>query len=204
MTTNNYNVLFLGLINKLESSDVTGAGDTVVSYLSEQTAHANLWPDDREFEKAFVELPLYWSLTRGRLRIVLEGIEEELRTPMAETREVPRGLTIEHIMPQKWQQNWPFTVASTDSNEAVARHENRNRIIHSIGNLTLVNFRLNPSLSNLPWPDKQRILDDHTTLFLNKKLLQEAPNEWNEDAIADRSLQLARLACRVWPTAQKL
>lgn len=204
MTTNNYNVLFLGLINKLESSGVTSAGDTVVSYLSEQTAHANLWPDDREFEKAFVELPLYWSLTRGRLRLVLEGIEEELRPPMAETQEVPRGLTIEHLMPQKWQEHWPFPVAPTDSEEAVARHENRNRIIHSIGNLTLVNSRLNPSLSNAPWRRKRPKLLENAVLFLNKKLWQEAPDEWDEEAIRERSLELARVACRVWPTAQKL
>lgn len=203
MTTQNYNALFLGLINELENSGPSSAGDTVVSYLSGQTAHANLWPDDREVEKAFVELPLYWSLTRGRLRIVLEGIEEQLRTPMAESQEVPRGLTIEHIMPQKWQENWPFPVASTDSHEAVARHENRNRIIHSIGNLTLVNFRLNPSLSNASWPCKRLKLDEHAVLFLNKKLLQEAPDEWNEDAIAERSLQLAKLASRAWPSAQE-
>ena len=203
MTTQNYNVLFLRLINKLETSGASIAGDTVVGYLAEQTAHANVWPDDREVEKAFVELPLYWSLTRGRLRIVLEGIEEELRSPMAETQEVPRGLTIEHIMPQKWQENWPFSVASTDSEEAVARHENRNRMLHSIGNLTLVNSSLNPSLSNAPWPCKRLKLKDHTVLFLNKRLLVEAPDDWNEDAIADRSVQLAQLASRVWPAAQK-
>ena len=204
MTSQNYNALFLGLINELENSGPLSAGDAVVSYLSEQRAHANLWPDDREVEKAFVELPLYWSLTRGRLRIVLEGIEEELRSPMAETQEVPRGLTIEHLMPQKWQENWPFAVVPTDSEEAVARHENRNRIIHSIGNLTLVNFRLNPSLSNSPWRCKRPKLLEHAVLFLNKKLLQEAPDEWDEDAILGRSMQLARLACRVWPTAQEL
>ena len=202
MTTQNYNVLFLRLINVLEASGAASAGDVVVSYLAEQTAHANVWPGDQDVEKAFVEMPLYWSLTRGRLRIVLEGIEEELRSPMAETQEAPRGLTIEHIMPQKWQENWPFPVASTDSDEAVARHENRNRIIHSIGNLTLVNFRLNASLSNAPWPQKQRILDEHATLFLNKKLLAEAPHDWDEEEISDRSRRLAKLACRIWPSAR--
>ena len=204
MTTQNYNILFLRLISELESSGSSSAGDTLVNYLAKQTAPANVWPRDQDVEKAFLETPLYWSLTRGRLRIVLEGIEEELRSDMAESQEVPRELTIEHIMPQKWQEHWPFSVAPADSEEAVARHENRNRIIHSIGNLTLVNSRLNPSLSNAPWPDKQRMLNEHTTLFLNKKLLEEAPNDWNEDAILDRSLQLARLACRVWPAAQKL
>ena len=34
----------------------------------------------------------------------------------------------------------------------------RDRIIHAIGNLTLVSKRLNPALSNAPWADKRAAL----------------------------------------------
>ena len=47
-------------------------------------------------------------------------------------------------------------------------------VIQSIGNLTLVNNRLN--LSNDPWEKKRITLDNHTTLFLNKALLNNAPD----------------------------
>lgn len=204
MTTQNYNQLFLGLVNILENSEAAHAGDTVASYLASQEAQANIWPDDRSLEEAFLTLPLYWSLTRGRLRIVLEGIEGELRSSMAETQEAPRGLTIEHIMPQMWETNWPFSSDPADSDEAVARHQKRNRIIHSIGNLTLVTSRLNASLSNAPWVDKRLTLGRHTVLFLNKRLLEETSDIWNEETIADRSRWLAKAAARIWPPAEQI
>ena len=204
MTTKNYNVLFLGLLNSLDEVESPSAGHTVFEYLARQTAHANLWPDDRMLEDAFLKAPLYWSLTRGRLRLVLEGIEEELRTNMAETQVVPRGLTIEHIMPQKWQENWPLPTDTADVEKAVERRDQRDRIIHSIGNLTLVNESLNSSLSNAPWDVKREVLGQHTVLFLNKQLLGEAPDVWNEEMIALRAKRLFKAAARVWPSAAHL
>ena len=204
MTTRNYNLLFLGLVHTLEKAEVAHVGDTVLEYLAEQTAHANLWPDDRTLEDAFLTLPLYWSLTRGRLRLVLEGIEEELRSNMAESQIVPRGLTIEHIMPQKWQENWPLPADVTDVERAMEERDHRNRIIHSIGNLTLVNGNLNSSLSNAPWTDKRKTLSQHTVLFLNKELLEEAPDVWNEEMIAERAKRLSKVAAQVWPSAEHI
>ena len=204
MTTRNYNLIFLGLVNTLEKGEVAHVGDTVLEYLAEQTAHANLWPDDRTLEDAFLTLPLYWSLTRGRMRLVLEGIEEELRSNMAESQAVPRGLTIEHIMPQKWQENWPLPADVTDVERAVEERDHRNRIIHSIGNLTLVNGSLNSSLSNAPWADKRKTLSQHTVLFLNKELLEEAPDVWNEEMIAERAKRLSKVAAQVWPSAEHI
>lgn len=204
MTTKNYNLLFLGLVNKLEKTGAASAGDVVVNYLAEQTAHANLWPDNPMLESAFLTSPLYWSLTRGRLRLVLEGIEEELRSSMAESQAVPRGLTIEHIMPQKWEENWPLTVDGTDVESAVKERDNRNRIIHSIGNLTLVNGSLNASLSNAPWADKRGTLGKHSVLFLNKELLEHSSGVWNEAMIEERAMRLFKAAARVWPSAEHI
>ena len=202
MTTSNYNQLFLGLVSTLEEVGAIRAGDTVVEYLAGQTAYANLWPDDRVLEDAFLTLPLYWSLTRGRLRFVLEAIEEELRTNMAESQAAPRGLTIEHIMPQKWQANWPLPADATDVKGVMEKRDRRARIVHSIGNLTLVNDRLNASLSNAAWEDKQKTLSQYTVLYLNKKLLEDAPAVWNEEAIANRARTLSKMAARAWPSAE--
>ena len=65
-------------------------------------------------------VPLYQYLTRGRLRMVLEGIEAELRTNKAESREVPGNLHIEHVMPQTWHPNWPLPGEVAEDEEAVA------------------------------------------------------------------------------------
>ena len=201
MTTRGYNRLFISLVDVLEEAGVEYAGDAVVKYLGDQTSDVGQWPNDQQLEDAFMAQPLYRLLTRGRLRIVLEGIEEESRTVKAESHSVPRNLTIEHIMPQQWRQHWPLPADVEDETRAMWE---RDRLIHSIGNLTLVNNRLNPALSNAPWEEKRATLNEHTTLFLNKNLTDEAPEKWDESAIAKRAKRLFQAAASVWPYSDKI
>ena len=193
MNTRGYNRLFVNLLKELNGKPEK-AGDIIQEYLLGQDSNVGQWPSDDDFEDSFINFPLYQQLTRGRLRIVLEGIEEALRTSKTETQSVPSGLTIEHIMPQQWHRQWRTLPSDVDNAE-----ENRNRVIHTIGNLTLVNHRLNLGLSNAPWKEKQKTLHDHSVLFLNKNLLDNAPNEWNEASIGDRAKQLYEIAKRIWP-----
>ena len=131
--------------------------------------------------------------------MVLEGLEDFLRSPKTEGP-VPRGsLTIEHVMPQAWREHWPLG-ADPDSTAASAR----DRLVQTIGNLTLVTARLNPALSNSAWVQpgdacKRKGLADHSVLQLNKKLLEAAPTVWDEATIQARSLELASLAAATWP-----
>ena len=199
MPARSYGPLFVGLISELDRCGPASAGSTVVEHLSRQTAHATRWPDDQALQDAFTSAPLYWSLTSGRLNLILQGLEGELRTAWSETQTVPRSLHIEHVLPQGWQvDQWPFSAEVVPREEAIAKRE---RLIHSIGNLTLVNQRLNSSLSNAPWSEKRRTLDKHTVLFLNRDLLANAPMVWDESAIVERGRRLYRMAIRVWPHA---
>lgn len=201
MTTRGYNRLFISLVGRLEEAGAEYAGNTVVDFLADQDSDVGLWPSDRQMEEAFLNLPLYRLLTRGRLRIILEGIEEELRTDKADSQSVPRGLTIEHTMPLQWRSHWPLIVGVEDE---VEQAENRDHIIHTIGNLTLVNSRLNPALSNAPWKNKRATLNEHYTLFLNKDLLDNAPEVWDESAIGERAKRLCLMATKVWPHADSI
>ena len=201
MGTRHYGQLFIGLVGQLEDSGPECAGDTVVHFLSQQTAHSTVWPSDNTLLQRFTSDPLYWSLTAGRLNLILQGIEGELRTGWAETQEVPRNLHIEHIMPQAWRENWPLPSDVESPNEAAAE---RDHLIHSIGNLTLVNQRLNAALSNAPWEEKRQTLGEHTVLFLNKALLNNAPAVWDEATIVERSKRLHEAAVRVWPHAASI
>ena len=194
LSARSYGEFFVSVVAKLGGAPTDQADKTLVSYLAEQTARASVWPSDAELRDSFVTAPLYQWLTRGRLRMVLTGIEEQLRPEKSETQEVPSNLHIEHIMPQAWHVNWPL--AGDDVEERTAH---RDRAIHTIGNLTLVNGRLNSSLSNAPWDRKREALAEFSVLFLNKHLVHNGPPIWNEDEIEKRANWLHNEAVKVWP-----
>ena len=197
MTTKDYNKLFLELMSRLHDSALGDAAETVVTYLAGQLSESRRWPTDREVEHAVLDLPLYRLLTRGRLRMVLETIEDNLRGVLAEEAHVARGsLTIEHVMPQSWAEHWPLGPA-TDSFRAELERE---RLLHSLGNLTLVNAKLNPTLSNASWASKRVTLAEHTVLHLNKHLVNTYKDrDWSEATIKERGTALAKVVKRIWP-----
>ena len=197
-STRDYGRLTLGLVEELLESGLADAGKVVADFLRRQTAESREWPSDGALEQALVSLPLYRLLTRGRLRLLLEGIEGKLRTSMSEQLEVPKNLTIEHVMPRSWGANWPLPSHLNDD-ERMMRANNRNRLIHTIGNLTLITGGLNTKLSNAPWGGKRETLGMHSVLHLNKDLLRESRNkDWDEDFIQARSRLMAKLVAEVW------
>ncbi len=198
MNTRSYGQVFMGLLIRLDEAGADQAGDLTVEHLKSRNDWGSLWPDDPQLTDAFVRRPLYRILTRGRLRIVLEGIEEELRTNKVEDPNVPRNLTIEHVMPQEWRTNWELPNGVEDPDQAA---RDRDHFVHRIGNLTLVTKRLNSTLSNAPWHEKRKTLDKHSVLFLNKTLLDDALDVWDEAAIQERAKQLCAAAAKVWPHA---
>ena len=193
-TTKDYNRLTLELAVRLENDDLERADAVVSGFLMEQKAEARKWLNDQELKHSLELSPVYRLLTKGRLRLVLEGIEEQLRrSPKAEQPDVPQKLTIEHLMPQGWEEKW---LLPTDTDEASAKFH-RNIIIHTIGNLTLVNKKLNSSMSNDSWEEKREELKNHSTLLLNGELISKS--HWNEESIRNRSQKMADLISKCWP-----
>ena len=195
MSTRSYNRLFIGMLSALEGADAESSGEAIARYLRSQESYATQWPDDQQLENAFLNRPVYRLMTRGRTRIVLEGIEDGLRTDKAGDQSVARDLTIEHVMPRGWRSgDWKLPADVEDKETASS---NRDHLVHTMGNLTLARGSLNTSLSNRPWEEKRAELHDHITLFLNKDLVKEP--EWNEERIEARARQLAQVAMEVWP-----
>lgn len=193
-STRDYSRLALELATRLRESGLDNATEVVAGFLKEQTAYSREWPSDETVAASLETSPLYRLLTRGRLRIVLEGIESQLRSPKAEQPQVPKNLTIEHLMPVGWQEEkWPLP----EGIDRVAGTETRNRIVHSVGNLTLVNQRLNSSMSNDSWESKRVELLEHSVMALNSELT--AKYQWNEDSISARSRRMAKLITKCWP-----
>src|SRR5690606_24566911 len=184
------------------------ADESSIKALSALQGDHRQWPRDAEFRAALEQDPLYSRLYRHRVRVLLEALEDELRTDHTEQLTAPVGeqlskkLTIEHVMPQSWRDNWP--PLEDDPSEG----EERDELVHTLGNLTLVTARLNPALGNMPWQDKRQWLAKHSLLRLTHGTLLNPPSStdrddwadrWDEHRIRSRGSHLASLALRIWP-----
>jgi hypothetical protein len=189
LNTRGYNRLFIELL-KAYKRDPERPVEAVQEFLLSSESESGRWPEDREFLGAWVDNPIYKLLTQQRTRMVLEALELGLRTDKSEKMQLDEKLTIEHIMPQNWQGHWPLDGAD---------EQRRIRAIHSIGNLTLINKKLNPSISNGPWAAKRDGLAAHSLMRLNKELVKA--ETWNEDQIRARAEALCEVAKKVWARA---
>ncbi|MDE0495937.1 MAG: DUF262 domain-containing protein [Acidimicrobiaceae bacterium] len=152
------------------------------------------WPQDEELTDSLVARPVYGRVGKRRLRMVLSAIEEHKRdnsTFVPDSAFESSGLSIEHIMPRRWQQHWP---TADDSQESIARRE---QAVDVLGNLTLVNSGLNSSISNGPWSEKRTAIADNSTLLLNKDFTDS--HAWDEAAIAQRGEKLLHTIKDIWP-----
>lgn len=199
-----YNKLFPQLVGELIKGARVDAGRYVETFLREQTADSLYWPDDTTVKNSLASLGIYRLLTRGRLRMILEGLEDELRNPAAESVATPqqaceRGrLQVEHVMPRSWAANWPLREGEDK--------EDRQERINRIGNLTLLTPTKNAAVSNGPWfgdnPKKHKmaLLKANTTFLLNSSLVDKSgPNGWTTEDIDARCASLADVFIRVWP-----
>lgn len=196
LPTHSLNKVFITLLQKLDSKGPDYADSTVLHFLRRQHADGSVWPNDRMLSEYLAANPMKGAVPWKKT--VLEAIETNLRSDRTEELGSTRDLTIEHIMPESWKTHWPLTPNIADNSEA---EEIRNEVIRRIGNLTLTTEKLNKSLSNGPWKEKRLTLANHSTLFLNKTLLENAPNAWDEAAIERRSRSLANRIKEIWPSA---
>ena len=202
-TTKNYNQVVAELITQLRKGDRNAAGDIVEAYFAGQTSASRYWPDDDEVREELKTLLAYRRLGRGRLRMVLEAIEDHLRgwrgdkVPLGEERVARGKLHIEHVMPRKWEPHWPLPIGP--------RADERDRLIHTLGNLTLLTARLNSKVSNGPWvgaDGKRQGLEAHDVLMLNRELLKGTQTEWTDSNVRERSELLATLIIEIWPVPE--
>ena len=189
------------MLERIETdwAETVDVDETIINYLGSQTVESRIWPNDRMLKESLTERPMRGNASRRKM--VMESVELFLRSDKAEGIGPTDNLTIEHILPQKWNRHWPILSVFPDNESRLDAESIRNKAVKSIGNLTLVSGKLNASLSNAPWNEKRGTLAEHSTLFLNKNLLSNAPDVWDEEAIENRAHELAQAAIKVWPHA---
>jgi hypothetical protein len=192
MTAKNYNRSMLELLSAMSAR----ANDPVaglVAHLRSLTNNSR-WPTDAEFREHLLTRPIYGTVNQARVRMLLETAEARLLTAKTEKVPIPPKLTIEHVIPQTWEETWPLP--STASSEAKQR---RRDALHRLGNLTLVTSSLNPALGNDPWTEKRKALAEHSALRLNARLIHDHPDSFDETSVDQRGAKLAELLISEWP-----
>lgn len=210
LTTKNYNKFFLSAIANLDK--LGWSLENLTTFILSQNSETARIPDDKEFEQSLINRPIYGALQPSKVCAFLRELELSKRTKYNDTSTLSSDLTIEHVMPDKWLAHWPMInglVPTQDEylqgiyyraedDTLLGKITRRNRLLNTIGNLTLLTRSLNSSVSNGPFSDKKAALQDHSLLVLNRELIKE--NYWNEEFIINRSQALAQLAKVIWQT----
>lgn len=138
------------------------------------------WPDDRRFQTAFVDFPLY---LRGYPREVLVALERNRgHKEPADLKDAQ----IEHILPQTLNDAWREALGSeAESIQA--------EWLHRPGNLTLSAYNL--ELWNHPF-GKKRVRYADSNIVLTRELADY--DHWTENEIRKRGEQLAEEAAMIW------
>ena len=182
---------FMGAIDK-SSGDPDILLRSILELFLGYTQTRNKWPEDADVEWAVLnrKMPSYVQ------RLVLESVENALIPSGAAYQQIPTNLEVEHLMPQRWHDNgWPML-----SDDGIPDPEAfRNDLIHTLGNLTLITSGLNKRLSNRSWQDKRELIGKSDNLFMNKRLLNDAYDTWDERKIVSRGTWMAGKVCKIWP-----
>ena len=78
-------------------------------------------------------------------------------------------------------------------------YRQREKHIHTIGNLTLITGNLNGSISNAAWDVKRPEILNNSSLPINQTLRQY--DNWNEETIEERGQWLFEQAKKIWSRA---
>lgn len=200
LTPKGYNRLFVDLIRSVEKSGELSV-ETVTAFLRKGTGDSNRFPNNEAVGMMLAIMPLYGRLPQYKIRVILEALDAAAQAKKSEVYVLPTGLTIEHVMPQKWETFWPLPVEVGDDpaskeKAAVFRAERIDRL----GNLTLINSSLNPSLSHSSWALKRPDLLMFSKLNLNQYFHSPGLDSWDEAAIEARGIHLIRQIFKIWPS----
>ena len=197
-TTTTYKVFFPILIAELEKQGREKAGTVITEILRSQTAEFRYWPDDEQISNELQTMAIF---RKGRrLRMILEALEDHRRgltnqpkNATGEQRVIRGKLTLEHVLPQTWETNWPLLNDETE--------QSRRSMVHVLGNMTLLTQKLNSKVSNGAWlgtEGKAAALRQQSTLLLNRDLTEDSSQQWTTDAISQRTKELTESFLSVW------
>ena len=202
MSTANYNRFFAELMIARLRNAPTVDVNTLHEALSASRAATILFPGDADWQEAWLGQDQYKSSRQPKLRYLFEAIEHQKRADADEIVAIKSDLTLEHVMPQKCQTNWPVPgfdhVPDGELDlDQLSRETVRTEAVNKLGNLTLLTHKLNASISNGAFATKMPAVRAQAALTLNRELHDY--DHWDEDTILQRGVNLFNAAVKIWP-----
>ncbi|MDA8009119.1 MAG: DUF262 domain-containing protein [Alphaproteobacteria bacterium] len=147
------------------------------------------FPSDDKFRSEFKYKQAYKN--QRVLKYMLERIENHGYDGTARVV-IDDSITIEHIMPRSLSAEWRANLGPDWPNI----HKD---YLHTVGNLTIVSKRSNPSIGNATFKKKRDGPEGYkkSKFHLNAELSRY--EEWTADEIIDRADALSKRAVKIWP-----
>lgn len=176
--SNALNDVMYDLYKKLENESEDNSYNINLNSLMQNLGHrtgSQLFPNNVYVERHFGDVNAYGL--KAICPLVFYEIEALNNKELIDTMP-PQSLSVEHFYPKTSTKEWQELVGE-DYNKLEQYH------INTFGNLTLINKDSNSRLSNKPFNEKIRILEDNSTLNLNRYF--QRVDTWNIDEIQRRS-----------------
>ena len=173
-----------------QSDDRERHKDVAKTLASLETELVRLIPTREIFKEKFSEKVVY-SPRKKTARDLVKYVLLKVNSAMQPTREIQIDETqvnIEHVLPQDPTEHWGLTKKDVAS------------YVNSIGNLTLLDQRLNSRGGNKPFEKKTEVLSE-SQIKMNEELVTQMAEakSWTEDSILTRQEDLADYAWEhVW------
>lgn len=180
------------LLNRFNEQPRTSCASIMVDYMGSSTTDSTIWPHNRMLNERLLSRPLRGTVARRKM--ILEAIEDHIRGEKTEEILFTKKLTLEHIMPKKWEAHWRFRQGKPTPED----RERRDEMVNFLGNLTLTTGSLNKHLSNGSWRQKHKALKKHATLLLTGNLVSAYPHHFDEDSIMTRTQEMASHIAEIW------
>lgn len=133
--------------------------------------------------------------------------------PKTQSKEMKYVYSLEHIMPQKWQEHWGvdvLPVKDINTHQVIKDLEkakaNRQSAVYKIGNMTLLTTSLNSSLKNFEFEHKingqgkKKGISHYAELGIAKEIVEihNSKKTWDEIEIENRTNKLTEEFLKIW------
>ncbi len=189
--TKNYNSLFS---ESLINNEILSLKKLKEYIENRSSTDNNYLPTDIELERGFK----YSKLVNKQAAGILYFIESKLRNRSLHSTAMLglNSYSLEHVMPKKWQNNWSGAVTQQEKDE-------RNAVLMTIGNLTIIPSSLNSSIRDSNWEIKKNGTNSRPGLIQYASGLETfshylTEDIWDESKINHRANFLFEKAKIIW------